>query len=152
MSGSCRASPSYRRNSAHPCKLYRRSTHSARCTGRMAGGGAVLCPLCGINSIVRYRCGYGRSQPVKVYHCGSRSAGKCRGGGSAAQVAGYLIRKAGAADTVCVGNRKLLDRSVQNKALRLRRSSRFCRIISICNNFLMVVCKCDRYGSASATL
>ena len=106
------------------------------------GGGTVLCPLCGINGIVRYRCGYGRLPAGKGITAASRrSAGKCRGGCSTAQVAGYLIRKAGAADTVCVGNRKLLDCSVQNKALRLRRSSRFCRIISICNNSLMVVCK-----------
>ena len=53
-------------------------------------------PLCGINGIVRYRCGYGRLPAGKGITAASRrSAGKCRGGCSTAQVAGYLIRKAG---------------------------------------------------------
>ena len=106
------------------------------------GGGTVLCPLCGINGIVRYRCGYGRLPAGKGITAASRrSASESRGGGSAAQVAGYLIRKAGAADTVCVGNRILLDCSVQNKTLRLRRSSCFCFVLGIRNNFLMIMCK-----------
>ena len=99
-------------------------------------------PLGGVDRIGCHRCGHYRRPAGKgIAAAGRCSAGKCRGGSSTAQVAGYLIRKAGSADTVCVGNRILLDRSIQNKAPGLRRSSRFCLIISICNNFLMVVCK-----------
>jgi len=94
-----------------------------RCRSRLRRRSRFRLPLGGVDRIGCHRCGHYRRPAGKgIAAAGRCSAGKCRGGSSTAQVAGYLIRKAGSADTVCVGNRILLDRSIQNKAPGLRRS------------------------------
>ena len=74
-----------------------------RIAGRMMGGGAVLCPLCGINGIVRYRCGYGRLPAGEGIAAAGRCTGKSRCCIADVQISGRLIGKGSAIHAVLVG-------------------------------------------------
>ena len=67
------------------------------------GGGAVLCPLCGINGIVRYRCSYGRLPAGKGVAAAGRCTGKSRCCIADVQISGRLIGKDSAIHAVLVG-------------------------------------------------
>ena len=83
------------------------------CMRATAATTAVLFPLCRINRIVCHSCGNcGGPAGKGITTAGRCTTGKCRCRCASAQVAGYLIRKAGATNAICISNRILLDCSV----------------------------------------